>query len=487
MRLSAHLILFVSMMAAACGQPDTQNVAERLSGKAQALDRACIGVDCSGHGVCYAEQGQAYCLCQPGYAASGLECLADTSGGENHRDGLGDEVVAIALAEEGRGPNGVGDDLDRYPWDLGRYLGEGEWWCSEFVSWAYKAAGRPFTGGYETGGWMLKGSTGIRSWFQNHETWIDRWGSEWDSFTPAPGDYIRWDNDSGGHSAIVQRAAGDTLWTIDGNYGNRVVVREIYDYKSNSDIDGFGHFASQEPAADARYYGNWDPVSIPDDDSAGVESTIWISDTFDIASFSVEIDLTHTYVGDLVVRLTRNGTTVTLWDRQGDSDDDIRRNFRVDDFDGMDAWGSWTLEVSDHAGQDVGILNGFALWIVPEVVPGESWTDSNQASLEIPDGDPQGVTSYLLAPDLGVVDTVSVELDIRHGWVGDLEVVLSHGDVSVAVWSQQGGSDDDIRGRFDVTGFKGQPTAGFWELTVIDHDSIVEGSLESWSLTLQAL
>jgi len=118
-----------------------------------------------------------------------------------------DEIVAIAVAEKDRGPSQVGQDLAAYPYKLGNYLGLGEAWCSEFVAWVYRAAGHPFTGGSEQGGWMLKDSVSIRSWFQGNATFISKGSASWSSFTPQPGDYIRYNTSGGGHSGMVRAAA----------------------------------------------------------------------------------------------------------------------------------------------------------------------------------------------------------------------------------------------------------------------------------------
>lgn len=161
---------------------------------------------------------------QPYSAAAGSPC---------------DTIVSVAMAEEGRGPNAVGQDLTVYPYKLSDYLASGEAWCSEFVSWVYKAAGQPFTGGSE-GGWMLKGSTQIRSWFQNNKTFVQKGSANWSSFIPEPGDYIRYNTSSGGHSGIVRYAEGTTLYTIEGNVSNLVKRRTISNWKSYASLDGIG-------------------------------------------------------------------------------------------------------------------------------------------------------------------------------------------------------------------------------------------------------
>jgi subtilisin-like proprotein convertase family protein len=86
----------------------------------------------------------------------------------------------------------------------------------------------------------------------------------------------------------------------------------------------------------------------------------------------VDVNLTHTYIGDLIVEL-RNpfGTTVRLHNLSGGSADNIITTF--DDltppdgpgsmaaFTGVSAAGNWTLFISDNAGQDVGTLNSWTL------------------------------------------------------------------------------------------------------------------------------
>ena len=151
----------------------------------------------------------------------------------------GNRIIAVAVSQVGRGPNGVGKELKRYPYNLGRYLYSGEAWCSEFVSWVYKVAGSPFTDGKE-GGWMLKSTTRIKDWFLSKRTFITRRNNQWWRFQPNPGDYIRYNTASGGHSGIVRYVSGSTLYTVEGNVGNQVVLRTINNWRNRVDIDGIG-------------------------------------------------------------------------------------------------------------------------------------------------------------------------------------------------------------------------------------------------------
>lgn len=94
------------------------------------------------------------------------------SGGENTPPSgstYGDKIVAIARAELGRSISDVGKDLQGEPGRLQPLLiSSTEPWCSELVSWAYKIAGVPLSGGSKNGqpDWMLTSTVRLRSYFQ---------------------------------------------------------------------------------------------------------------------------------------------------------------------------------------------------------------------------------------------------------------------------------------------------------------------------------
>ncbi|MBU0740889.1 S8 family serine peptidase [bacterium] len=129
----------------------------------------------------------------------------------------------------------------------------------------------------------------------------------------------------------------------------------------------------------AEYY-QGTPVDIPDNAPAGITSTITVTDDGAISAVTVPIDVTHTWIGDLIVELTSpEGTTVRLHDRSGSSSDDILGTYGVTlpvdgpgellDFVGESPFGDWTLFVSDNVGSDTGTLNGWGLYItLPEPV-----------------------------------------------------------------------------------------------------------------------
>lgn len=74
---------------------------------------------------------------------------------------------------------------------------------------------------------------------------------------------------------------------------------------------------SSSASADVIIGSNGTALSIPENNSTGVASNINISQhgTFTGLSFSVAVD--HSWVGDLIYKVTHNGTTLKLMDRPG--------------------------------------------------------------------------------------------------------------------------------------------------------------------------
>ena len=138
-------------------------------------------------------------------------------------------------------------------------------------------------------------------------------------------------------------------------------------------------------------------LAIPDDDATGISSTFTVPASGIIDDIDIEVDITHTYVGDLIITVEHNGTTVILADQPGVPastygcnennvdvifDDEATSAVEgvcnsnpaiggsvipeeaLSAFDGMDQSGTWTITVSDNAGQDTGDLNEWCLTIV---------------------------------------------------------------------------------------------------------------------------
>ncbi|TMP76028.1 S8 family serine peptidase [Pseudoalteromonas sp. S1608] len=109
-------------------------------------------------------------------------------------------------------------------------------------------------------------------------------------------------------------------------------------------------------------YSNDESVEIPDNSPEGASSVITVADDLTIFGTTADVDITHTWSGDLVLTLiSAQGTEVTLQSNEGGSDDDIVKSFTSTVFNSEVATGDWTLNVEDTAGADTGNINGWSL------------------------------------------------------------------------------------------------------------------------------
>ncbi|MBA3503689.1 MAG: proprotein convertase P-domain-containing protein, partial [Deltaproteobacteria bacterium] len=112
-----------------------------------------------------------------------------------------------------------------------------------------------------------------------------------------------------------------------------------------------------------------------------------------------------------------------------------------------------------------------------------SYTSSTPAS--IPDNAPAGITSMINVADSGTVTgDVRVTVDISHSYSGDLTVSLVKGTTTKVLSAAVGGSADDIKKTFTVTGLGGQALSGAWTLKIVDDAAQDVGNLNSWKLDL---
>ena len=111
-------------------------------------------------------------------------------------------------------------------------------------------------------------------------------------------------------------------------------------------------------------------LSIPDNDPTGATDTIKVTTSGLLKDIKIKIDLRHTYVGDLDVKLiSPTGAEVKLHARGGRGNHDLVGVYGVDlnavddlkKLTGAQVQGDWTLKVVDLAGQDVGNLAEWAL------------------------------------------------------------------------------------------------------------------------------
>lgn len=123
-------------------------------------------------------------------------------------------------------------------------------------------------------------------------------------------------------------------------------------------------------------YENNTSMAIPDNNPAGITSVISVPEQGVIFDTEVSVNITHTWRGDLIVRvISPAGTERTLHNRDGGSASDLIQTWSLDTFNGESMNGDWTLFVSDNAGLDTGTLNGWSMVLTAasdsEPTPGE--------------------------------------------------------------------------------------------------------------------
>ena len=133
-------------------------------------------------------------------------------------------------------------------------------------------------------------------------------------------------------------------------------------YSSFSGVSLLGNY-STSTGGTAQTYTNGTDVSIPDNNSTGVSSTISVSGRSGNApsTTKVAVNIVHPYVGDLIVDvIAPDGSVYNVRNRSGGSADNIVTTYTVN-LSSEAINGSWRLRVRDVAGGDVGYINSWSI------------------------------------------------------------------------------------------------------------------------------
>ncbi|GAA0877369.1 hypothetical protein GCM10009119_03370 [Algoriphagus jejuensis] len=237
-------------------------------------------------------------------------------------------------------------------------------------------------------------------------------------------------------------------------------------------------------------------LSIPDNNTVGITDTITIDNNGTVSNVTVDLDLTHTFIGDLVIKLiSPRGTPAILHERNGGSAKNILKSFDLQNaptlsrFNGEPASGRWTLEVVDAAAVDIGKLNKWTINIGVGNVKDIELEDS--PGMSIPDNNTIGIERSLNITGNGTIKDIKIGLDITHSYIADLVVNLVSPEGSViGIHNRSGGSDDNIIRDYEIATFpalrslQGQTANGLWKLQVADVVGHDVGKLNKWSIKI---
>lgn len=193
--------------------------------------------------------------------------------------------------------------------------------------------------------------------------------------------------------SATQTDPGDSGWAYNGATdwnGGGLHFNELYGFGL---VDAHAAVRLAETWPDTSTYGNlvtstwqWNggPLDVPDAHTRGhsskpgvLETTITVTDPTDIDHVGVSLDLSHTYIGDLVITLASpDGTLSTLVDRPGQTlfnpwgsgQDNIVFDLSTTHDWGETGVGDWTLAIYDLAAGDTGTLNDWSLTFYGDAV-----------------------------------------------------------------------------------------------------------------------
>jgi subtilisin-like proprotein convertase family protein len=252
-----------------------------------------------------------------------------------------------------------------------------------------------------------------------------------------------------------------------------------------------------DSAGGARHFETVPNKKIPDNDPTGVTSVIDVDLAGNVSSIAVQIEIRHTWIGDLRVDLIApDQTTVRLHDRSGADKDDLVATFDLASLPalatlkGRPAQGKWTLRVQDAARLDEGTLVKWGIDLGAGAAPTVA---EETPSVRIPDNDAAGIVRKLQLPAGAPIADVTVSVDITHPWIGDLQVLLTPpGGSAIALHDRTGGGADNlIRSWRSVDlpalqALRGSNPGGTWELRVADKARRDEGKLNRWRIEVAA-
>lgn len=234
---------------------------------------------------------------------------------------------------------------------------------------------------------------------------------------------------------------------------------------------------------DGSYRAEGLPLAIPDNSPRGARATVEVSSGGLVESLALSYRIAHPYRQDLIVALVSpGGVRQVLANRAGgDADDLVAEEVSVPALGGQLARGTWTLEVQDRAGRDVGELQALSLTMT---------TSCDAPAAEAPGpGRPlidQGRSCSTLRVSESKASKVTLTMVGHHTFRSSLRASLAFGGRELAVLAR--GALADGAGRFSVRtelGDLGRSPAGDWTLCIEDLDAHSDtGELERWSLEL---
>jgi len=228
------------------------------------------------------------------------------------------------------------------------------------------------------------------------------------------------------------------------------------------------------------------PKAIPDNNTTGITSSIPVVGNGTVASLSLSLNITHTFIGDLVVTLTSpGGTSFVVSNRAGGATANlVITNQSITTFNGQTAAGTWKLKVVDAAAADVGTLNSWSLKIVGNCTQVVHFSGSATPNLPTIDNG-TACTSLNVTTTGGDSSIAKLDISGTHTFCSILRGTLAHNGTTVTAFPT--GTFPAAPCTFSFTnrsvpGLSGD-SSGTWTLCIVDTDGFGDtGTLNTWSV-----
>lgn len=221
-------------------------------------------------------------------------------------------------------------------------------------------------------------------------------------------------------------------------------------------------------------------------DQGEITETLELTESGSIDELTLEIEIEHSYSGDLEITLTSpSGTQLTIIEPDSERvEPNLTINVALDELRGEWSQGAWKLRIVDHFEQDQGQLKRWSLSGHLSATPlSESLAYSVAPRLAIPDNDAEGIKSKLNVEAMGRLEAATVWLKINHAYRGDLNIKLIHpSGAQVALFNREGRNSVDLELTEALPAFNGLEASGEWTLQVADLGAGDLGELIEWGV-----
>jgi M6 family metalloprotease-like protein len=274
---------------------------------------------------------------------------------------------------------------------------------------------------------------------------------------------------------------------------------KVYNITEPGEVISFETGSPQEPegSGETIIKESRPSILIPDLDPKGITDQIIFFKPGTIEKITVSIDISHTYIQDLQVKIeTPWDERITLVNKEGGNTQDIRctydSNAKLADLKGKTFAGPWKLHVKDLAKRDTGKLNRWKIEI--DYSHQEKILKKEKIeTLAIPDMDTKGINSVISISETGKITQAMIYIELTHSYHGDLAATLispSGKSVTLISFNSLGTSQGILSKSFSTTSDPNlsplilENLQGDWTLNVTDNWKQDNGSLKKWAMEL---